>query len=62
MEIWVYYFFRKSYFWKRTWGFAIAAYNDFYNNKSYGDLVIDDYFTHNHPHNFIIQFMVEWEL
>ena len=47
-------------FGKGPGGFAISAYNDFYNNKSYGDLVIDDYFTHNHPHNFIIQFMVEW--
>ena len=24
------------------------------------NLIINDNFTHNHPHNFIIQFMVEW--
>ena len=53
-------FLENPYFGKGPGGFAIAAYNDFYANKSYGDFVIDDSFTHNHPHNFFIQFLVEW--
>ena len=53
-------FLENPYFGKGPGGFAIAAYNDFYANKSYGDFVIDHSFTHNHPHNFFIQFLVEW--
>ena len=53
-------FLENPYFGKGPGGFAIAAYNDFHANKSYGDLVIDKSFVHNHPHNFIIQFIVEW--
>ena len=53
-------FLENPYFGKGPGGFAIAAYNDFYAQKSYGDLAIDVTFTHNHPHNFIIQFIVEW--
>ena len=53
-------FLENPFFGKGPGGFAIAAYNDFHANKSYGDLVIDNNFTHNHPHNFIIQFLVEW--
>ena len=53
-------FIENPYFGKGPGGFAIAAYNDFYAQKSYGNLLITDNFTHNHPHNFIIQFMVEW--
>ena len=53
-------FLENPYFGKGPGGFAVAAYNDFYAEKSYGDLLIGDPFTHNHPHNFIIQFMVEW--
>ena len=53
-------FSESPYFGKGPGGFAIAAYNDFYAQKSYGDILIGDPFTHNHPHNFIIQFMVEW--
>ena len=55
-----YIFLENPYFGKGPGGFAIAAYNDFHANKSYGDLIINKYFTHNHPHNFIIQFLVEW--
>ena len=53
-------FIENPYFGKGPGGFAIAAYNDFYAQKSYGNLLITDNFTHNHPHNFIIQFIVEW--
>ncbi|WP_262589700.1 O-antigen ligase family protein [Candidatus Pelagibacter communis] len=53
-------FLENPYFGKGPGGFAIAAYNDFYAQKSYGDLLITNYLTHNHPHNFIIQFIVEW--
>ena len=53
-------FLENPYFGKGPGGFAIAAYNDFYSQKSYGDLLITNNFTHNHPHNFIIQFVVEW--
>ena len=53
-------FLENPYFGKGPGGFAISAYNDFYAQKSYGDLLITDNFTHNHPHNFIIQFIVEW--
>ena len=53
-------FLENPYFGKGPGGFAIAAYNDFYAQKSYGNLLITDSFTHNHPHNFIIQFIVEW--
>ena len=53
-------FLENPYFGKGPGGFAISAYNDFYANKEYGDLVINNSFTHNHPHNFIIQFLVEW--
>ena len=53
-------FLENPFFGKGPGGFAVAAYNDFYANKSYGNLLIDHNFTHNHPHNFIIQFIVEW--
>ena len=53
-------FLENPFFGKGPGGFAIAAYNDFHANRSYGNLIIDRSFTHNHPHNFIIQFMVEW--
>ena len=53
-------FLENPFFGKGPGGFAVAAYNDFHANKSYGNLVIDNNFTHNHPHNFIIQFIVEW--
>ena len=53
-------FLENPFFGKGPGGFAIAAYNDFYAQKSYGDLLINDSYTHNHPHNFIIQFLVEW--
>ena len=53
-------FLENPYFGKGPGGFTISAYNDFYSNKIYGDLVINNSFTHNHPHNFIIQFLVEW--
>ena len=53
-------FLENPYFGKGPGGFAVAAYNDFYAQKSYGDMLIGDSFTHNHPHNFIIQFLVEW--
>ena len=53
-------FSENLFFGKGPGGFAIAAYNDFYAQKSYGDLLISSIFTHNHPHNFIIQFLVEW--
>ena len=63
LDLWKYgyiIFLENPYFGKGPGGFAIAAYNDFVSNKSYGDLVINNSFTHNHPHNFIIQFLVEW--
>ena len=63
IELWKYgyiIFSENPYFGKGPGGFAVAAYNDFYAQKSYGDMLIGDPFTHNHPHNFIIQFMVEW--
>ena len=53
-------FLENPYFGKGPGGFAVAAYNDFYANKSYGNFIIDDSFTHNHPHNFILQFIIEW--
>ena len=48
------------YFGKGPGGFAIAAYNDFYIIEKYGNLKINFSLVHNHPHNFIIQFLVEW--
>ena len=63
IQLWKYgyiIFLENPYFGKGPGGFAIMAYNDFYAQKSYGNLLINDNFTHNHPHNFIIQFMVEW--
>ena len=39
MEIWIYYFIENPYFGKGPGGFAIAAYNDFYAQKSYGRFV-----------------------
>ena len=53
-------FLENPYFGKGPGGFAIMAYNDFYANRSYGNLIINDNFTHNHPHNFFIQFIIEW--
>ena len=53
-------FLENPYFGKGPGGFAISAYNDFYSNTVYGNLKINDSFTHNHPHNFIIQFLIEW--
>ncbi len=53
-------FIENPFFGKGPGGFAIAAYNDFYAQKSYGNLLITNNFTHNHPHNFIIQFIIEW--
>ena len=61
IDLWKYgyiLFLDNPYFGKGPGGFAIASYNDYFANKTYGDLVKD--YTHNHPHNFIIQFMVEW--
>ena len=63
LNLWKYGYFiylENPYFGKGPGGFAIAAYNDFHANKSYGDLIINKSFTHNHPHNFIIQFLIEW--
>ena len=63
IELWKYgyiIFLESPYFGKGPGGFAVAAYNDFYAQKSYGDMLIGHSFTHNHPHNFVIQFLVEW--
>ena len=63
IELWKYgyiIFLESPYFGKGPGGFVVAAYNDFYTQKSYGNMLINNSFTHNHPHNFIIQFMVEW--
>ena len=63
IQLWKYgyiIFSENPYFGKGPGAFAVSAYNDFYAQKSYGDMLIGDPFTHNHPHNFIIQFMVEW--
>ena len=63
LDLWKYgsiLFSENIFFGKGPGGFAISAYNDFYAQKSYGELLITDNFTHNHPHNFIIQFLVEW--
>ena len=63
INLWKYGYFiflENPYFGKGPGGFAIAAHNDFFANKSYGDLVINKNLNHNHPHNFIIQFLVEW--
>ena len=63
IDLWKYgyiIFLENPFFGKGPGGFAVAAYNDFYAQKSYGDILINDSFTHNHPHNFIIQFIVEW--
>ena len=65
INLWKYGYFiflENPYFGKGPGGFAISAYNDFHANKSYGDLLINRHFKHNHPHNFIIQFVVEWGL
>ena len=53
-------FSENLFFGKGPGGFAVAAYNDYYAQKTYGDLLITNHFTHNHPHNFVIQFLVEW--
>ena len=63
INLWKYGYFiflEDPYFGKGPGGFAITAYNDFHANKSYGDLVINKHFAHNHPHNFVVQFLVEW--
>ena len=63
INLWKYGYFiflENPYFGKGPGGFGIAAYNDFHANKTYGNLIINKYFAHNHPHNFIIQFLVEW--
>ena len=52
-------FLENPFFGKGPGGFTIAAHNDFHANKSFG-LVFDSSFPHNHPHNFFIQFIVEW--
>ena len=53
-------FLESPYFGKGPGGFTMTAHNDFFAQKSYGDLLIKDNLVHNHPHNFIIQFLVEW--
>ena len=54
-------FLENPYFGQGPGGFAISSYNDFYAKKSFGDLIFSKSLsTHSHPHNFIIQFMVEW--
>ena len=63
IDLWKYGFIifsENPFFGKGPGGFTVTAYNDFYAQKLYGNLLIDSRFAQNHPHNFIIQFMVEW--